>query len=1015
MRHHNPGWVPALLLTVPAIMSCLCAASAAQPAEVKLARPTPQQYAWHEQERILFVCLDPATWQGREYDNHSTPLSAINPAQLDTGQWCRAAKLWGAKEILFVAKHTGGFCWWQTDTSKYGVKQISWRGGQGDVVKDLAESCRKQAMKLGVYLSPQDDQFGAGGGGRCKTPEAQENYHRVYRQQLTELLSRYGEVFEVWFDGSCVINVSDILSQHAPGALIFQGPHATIRWPGTESGILPYPAWNSLKSQDLKTGVATAAHGNSDGDAWAPLEADTTLYNHKWFWSAENEKKRKSLDELMDIYYKSAGRGGVLLLNSAPNTNGLIPEGDLKLYEAFGQEIERRFGHPVAEVKDQRGPVVELALPRPALINHIVLMEDYREGERIREYVVEGFSDGSWRELSRGTSVGRKKIDRFHPAQVAKVRLRATRSAAEPLIRRLAVFQVEGVSAGSLTTGRPTTASTFHSAPYVAAMATDDDPQTRWGCPDGTTAARLEVDLGAPTAFGRVTISELADRIRKFTLDYRDATNAPWKTALAGSRVGAKFQQDFRTVVGRFVRLNITEASGPPTIWEFNLHPGVISDARVKELQNLRWGMFVCWSFSTFSGKEWTPGITNLDLFHPTGCDTDKWVKTAREAQMGYILFLTKHHDGFCLWDTKTTDRKVTKSALGRDVLAELKKSCDKHGIKLALYFSEGEWDWPNQADGKRYQANGGYNPEMKKAQLRELLTGYGPVEYIWFDHAIGDGGLSHAETLAFCKALQPDCFIGFNHGDQAGADIRLGELGRPGPLEDRSAAGPYMGDGAAKSYRLAEFTYPILPPHQGGAMWFYSLPSHDKLCLPAEKLYADYLGAVKYGNIFALDVGPDHAGRLREVDVQTLRKAGQYIRGEITLPPPPISRGKLARASSLWQSQRGFDAAAAVDGDPNTRWGAAENSRSGWLEVDLGRVARVGRAVIDEGDWNRVRQFEIQAKQDGDWKTIASGTTIGPAKGISFLPVAARVFRLNILAATDVPTIHEFELFEVK
>ncbi|MHB8898956.1 MAG: alpha-L-fucosidase [Thermoguttaceae bacterium] len=302
---------------------------------------------------------------------------------------------------------------------------------------------------------------------------------------------------------------------------------------------------------------------------------------------------------------------------------------------------------------------------------------------------------------------------------------------------------------------------------------------------------------------------------------------------------------------------------------------------RAEELKNLRWGMFVCWSFSTFSGKEWTPGVTDVSFFKASGCDTDQWARTAKEAGMGYILFLTKHHDGFCLWDTRTTDRKVTQSPLGRDVLAELRKSCDKYGIKLALYFSEGDWTWPGAADGKGWKEGVGKNPEMKKAQLKELLTGYGPIEYIWFDHAVGDGGLDHRETIAWCKSLQPGCFVGFNHGDQAGADIRLGELGRPGPLEDTSAAGPYMKDAASRDYRLAEFTYPILPPHQGGAMWFYSLPIHDGLCHPAAKLYADYLGAVKYGNIFSLDVGPDYAGRLREIDVKTLREVGRIIRGE--------------------------------------------------------------------------------------------------------------------------------------
>jgi alpha-L-fucosidase len=314
---------------------------------------------------------------------------------------------------------------------------------------------------------------------------------------------------------------------------------------------------------------------------------------------------------------------------------------------------------------------------------------------------------------------------------------------------------------------------------------------------------------------------------------------------------------------------------------------GRVGTARVQQLQDLRFGLFVCWSFSTFSGKEWTPGIDNVAFFRATECDTDQWARTAKEAGMGYILFLAKHHDGFCLWDTQTTDRKVTKAPLGRDVLANLCKSCDKYGLKLALYFSEGEWAWPGGVAGKGYGAGVGKNPAMKQAQLKELLTQYGPIEYIWFDHAVGDGGLSHADTVAFCKALQPACFIGFNSGDQADADIRLGEMGRPGPLADHSAAGPHMKNPPGKNYRLAEFTYPILPKHKGGAMWFYSLPEHDALCLDAEKIYADYLGAKKYGNVFALDVGPDYRGRLRDIDVVTLRKVGEMIRNNVELPEP--------------------------------------------------------------------------------------------------------------------------------
>lgn len=406
-----------------------------------LAKPTSPQYAWHEQERIMFVCLDPCTWQGREYDNHSTPLERIDPARLDADQFCRVAISWGAKELLLVAKHTGGFCWWQTDTSDYSVKQTPWRGGKGDLVREVADACRRNGLHLGLYVYPGDDTWGApmGSGGRTRDPAKQEAYNRVYRQQWTEVLSRYGPVREVWFDGSCVIEVGDIIRRYAPDAVVFQGPHATIRWPGTESGRLPYPVWSSLKSTDLKTGSATARHDDPDGDAWAPHEADTTLYDHHWFWSAANEKRRKGLPDLMDIYVKSAGRGGVLLLNSTPNTDGLIPDGDVALYAAFGREIDRCFGHPLAETNGA-GAVLELDLGRSALVDHAMVMEDYREGHRIREYEVEGWDGTAWKTLASGSSVGRMKIDGFSPVELRRIRLRVPRSAAEPLLRRFAVF-----------------------------------------------------------------------------------------------------------------------------------------------------------------------------------------------------------------------------------------------------------------------------------------------------------------------------------------------------------------------------------------------------------------------------------------------------------------------------------------------------------------------------------------------------------------------------------------------
>lgn len=393
----------------------------------------------------MFVCLDPCTWQGREYDNHSTSLTRINPSKLNTDQWCEAALAWGAKEILYVAKHTGGFCWWNTVTSDYGIRNTSWKDGKGDVLKELSESCRKYKLNLGIYVYPGDDTWGAGigSGGKTADPSKQEAYNRVFRQQLTEVLSEYGHITEVWFDGSCVIDVSDILDKYASESVIFQGQKATLRWPGTESGKLFYPAWNTLRSEKLKTGISTQYDDDPDGDAWAPLEADVTLYNHNWFWSAANEKKRRSPDELMDIYYKSAGYGGVLLLNSTPDTTGLIPSDDLILYKEFGKNINSRFSNPLKSLKDTSGIFFEILLNKDHEINHVVLMEDYRYGHRIREYEVEGFSGNEWKLLAKGSAIGRMKIDPFSSIAVSKIRLRITKYADLPLIRSFAVYNAE--------------------------------------------------------------------------------------------------------------------------------------------------------------------------------------------------------------------------------------------------------------------------------------------------------------------------------------------------------------------------------------------------------------------------------------------------------------------------------------------------------------------------------------------------------------------------------------------
>ena len=410
----------------------------------KLATPTEAQYNWHEQERIMFIHFAPTTWSEVEQNDHSVPLERINPTKLNTDQWCEAALAWGAKQIIFVAKHSGGFCWWQTETTSYGIKDTPYKNGKGDVLKQIAASCKKYGLNLGVYIYPGDKTWGAmlGGGGKTQDPTKQEAYNKIFRTQLTEVLANYGDMTEVWFDGSCIIPIEDILDKYAKNAVIFQGPHANLRWPGTESGNLAYPAWNSVKTEDLKTGVSTQIHGTPNGDAWAPLETNTTLYDHYWFWSPKKVRYRKSLDHLMENYYKSVGYGSVFLLNASPDTTGLIPQGDIKLYHDFGKEIKRRFEKPLVEVKNIKGNSVTIKFNEPTKINHAITMEDYRYGERIRAYTIEGLVNNTWVEIVNGISVGRKKIDYFEDTEVTELKLSITKSAADPIIRSFSAYYV---------------------------------------------------------------------------------------------------------------------------------------------------------------------------------------------------------------------------------------------------------------------------------------------------------------------------------------------------------------------------------------------------------------------------------------------------------------------------------------------------------------------------------------------------------------------------------------------
>jgi alpha-L-fucosidase len=404
-----------------------------------LARPTPDQIAWQDLELGMFVHFAPNTWQNVESDNLSTPLSEIDPKELNTDQWAQTAVALGARYIVFVAKHQGGFCMWQTMTTSYSIRNTPWKGGHGDVLADIAASCRKFGLKLGVYVCPRDDHFGATTGGICKTPELQAKYNAMYREQLTEVFSRYGKLVELWFDGSTVTKVGDIIAKYQPHAMVFQGPEATIRWVGNEDGFAPYPCWNGIDKADAKSGTATALNSDPNGSVWMPCEVDVSIRRPDWFWSTTNENKVLTEEQLLSIYYRSVGRGAQLLLNIPANRTGLLSDKDCGVAREFGAEIKRRFGQPIASTMGN-GTSLVLALDKPTPIDTIVLQEDTSKGERVRAYRVEGRADGVWKTIGEGSAIGHKHIEPVTPIAVDSVRLIVTKYIDTPAIRTLAVF-----------------------------------------------------------------------------------------------------------------------------------------------------------------------------------------------------------------------------------------------------------------------------------------------------------------------------------------------------------------------------------------------------------------------------------------------------------------------------------------------------------------------------------------------------------------------------------------------
>lgn len=404
----------------------------------KLPLPSIPQIFWQNLDRGIFCHFGMNTFCDQEWGEGNDSPELFNPTELDARQWVKLAKKAGFKYFILTAKHHDGFCLWPTKTTDYSVKSSPWKDGKGDVVRECADACREEGMHFGVYLSPWDR------NAECYADK--EAYDDFYCEQLTELMTQYGPLLEVWFDGAGSEGrvydwerIIGIVKKHHPNAMIFNMGQPTIRWVGNEIGVAPYPCWNTENAAKISMFSDDKVDWLPGTPDWLPAECDVPIRKRHWFWHPNDEESLLSLEELMDIYYQSVGHGTNLLLNVSPDNRGLIPEVDAKRLLEFAEEIKRRFSHPLATTSGN-GAELELELEEETEIDHIMLMEDIAFGERVRAFDVEALVDGEWRTLVTGTAIGHRYIKEIPSIKTKQLKLKVTEAAAPPIIANLSCY-----------------------------------------------------------------------------------------------------------------------------------------------------------------------------------------------------------------------------------------------------------------------------------------------------------------------------------------------------------------------------------------------------------------------------------------------------------------------------------------------------------------------------------------------------------------------------------------------
>ena len=430
--------------------------------------PRASQLAWQNAELGVLISYDLHVFDNKKYnqaENRITPIAdynIFNPRQLNTDQWIQSAKRAGATFAILTVTHETGFALYQSTVNPYSLKAVKWKNGKGDVLRDFVNSCKKYGVKPANYIGIRWNSFMGVHDffmqGETQFSKNRQVYYNRYCEKMTEeLISNYGNFFFIWFDGGAHgpeqggPDILPIVEKHQPDAIFYHNlQRADVRWGGSESGTVPYPCWSTFnypswfQYSGAKENFNPIKYGSENGAYYMPAMADAPLrgYNgrHEWFWEPGDESHIFPVQKLMDMYYGSVGRNATLILGLTPDSSGLIPKQDADTLKAFGEAVRNRFSKPIAVSKGYNSDD-EIQLPKGQACSQIVISEAIEQGQRIREFAIQGYLNGKWETIFTGTSIGHKFIKLFPTSiQYEKIKVVVNKSVGQPLIKEVVLY-----------------------------------------------------------------------------------------------------------------------------------------------------------------------------------------------------------------------------------------------------------------------------------------------------------------------------------------------------------------------------------------------------------------------------------------------------------------------------------------------------------------------------------------------------------------------------------------------